>query len=102
MASGCKEYSLEVRFQSDLSSLLLPPPFYKLSRTSQTMRSSTLFGFGLSLSTVCLANPTFLITIFLHNNAGSSSPANITCATGVYMIVAQASTDGEVASPEKK
>jgi acetylxylan esterase len=53
------------------------------------MRSSAILGFGLSLSTICLASPSYS----LHSRAGNPSAANTTCATGVHMIVARASTE---------
>ncbi len=54
------------------------------------MRSSSILSFGLGLSTLCLASPSFNS---LHNRASNSSSANTTCATGVHMIVARGSTE---------
>ena len=54
------------------------------------MRSSSIFSFGLGLSTLCLASSSFNS---LHNRASNSLSANTTCATGVHMIVARGSTE---------
>jgi acetylxylan esterase len=57
------------------------------------MRSSTLLSFGLSLSTLCIASPAANDNYSLQSRAGNSSAANTTCASGVHMIVARASTE---------
>jgi len=57
------------------------------------MRSSILIGFGLSLSTLCLASADPKNKIFLNSRASNSSAANTKCASGVHMIVARASTE---------
>jgi acetylxylan esterase len=55
------------------------------------MRSYILLGVSLSLSTICLASPAFNNKFPRQINTGNSSSA--TCATGVHMIVARASTE---------
>lgn len=57
------------------------------------MRGSTLLSFGLGLFSVCLASPSSNSEHSLYSRASNSSAANTTCATGVHMIVARASTE---------
>ena len=87
--SEYKVYSLEACFKTKFHN----SSFSSLSvarREILSMRSSSIFSFGLSLSTLCLASPSFNS---LHNRASNSSSANTTCATGVHMIVARGSTE---------
>ncbi len=57
------------------------------------MRSFTLLSSGLSLSALCIASSGFHDNYSLHGRASNSSAANTTCASGVHMIVARASTE---------
>jgi hypothetical protein len=57
------------------------------------MRSFILLSFGLSLSALCIASPTANDNYSLQSRAGNSLAANTTCASGVHMIVARASTE---------
>ncbi|TVY54615.1 Acetylxylan esterase, partial [Lachnellula suecica] len=65
------------------------------------MRTSSLLILGLGLSNVCIAAPSLPTKLFAAIKAGNptasgnstASAANTTCATGVHMIVARASTE---------
>jgi hypothetical protein len=56
------------------------------------MRSSLVLSAVLGLSITCHAT-SWDNRYSLHNRAGNSSEANTTCATGVHIIVARASTE---------
>jgi hypothetical protein len=57
------------------------------------MRGFILLSFGLSLSALCIASPATNDKYSLQSRAGNSLAANTTCASGVHMIVARASTE---------
>ncbi|KAE9379787.1 carbohydrate esterase family 5 protein [Stipitochalara longipes BDJ] len=57
------------------------------------MRSFTLLSFALSLAALCIASQAINDNHSLHSRASNSSAANTTCASGVHMIVARASTE---------
>jgi acetylxylan esterase len=79
--------------RSPPSVFYLLPRILLAGRGILVMGSFILLSFGLSLSALCIASPAANDNYSLQSRAGNSLAANTTCASGVHMIVARASTE---------